>query len=151
METQFDVLRTNRSLVAKIIKDIPLDKLHTTPEGFNNHIAWNVAHLVVTQQLLNYKLSDKDCLIPDELIEGYRKGTFPGEDFTAEEWQQVLDLFLGLPDTLEEDYKDDLFKTYTEYPTSTGFVLTDIDTAIAFNNYHEGIHLGIILSLSKLV
>lgn len=151
MKTQFNILRTNRNLVLKRIEAIPFDKLHMIPEGFKNHIAWNVAHLVVTQQLLHYKLTGNDCLAPDELIEGYRKGTAPTEDFTEESWEEVLNLFRALPDTLEEDYNEGIFTEYTEYPTSTGFVLDSIDTAIAFNNYHEGIHLGIILALAKLV
>ena len=36
------------------------------------------------------------------------------------------------------------------YETSTGFVLDSIETAIAFNNLHEGIHLGVIMALTKV-
>lgn len=152
MKTQFDILRTNRNLVLKIVQNLSIEQLHKIPDGFKNNIAWNVAHLVVTQQLLNYRLSGNDCLVPDDLIDGYRKGTAPEKDFTVEEWEEVLELFAGLPDTLEEDYNEGLFnKEYQEYPTSTGFVLDSIDTAINFNNYHEGIHLGVILALRKLV
>jgi hypothetical protein len=151
MKTQFDILKKSRQLTLKAINGLTLDQIHTIPEGFKNNIAWNVAHLVVTQQLLQYKLSGLDCLVPDELIEEHRKGTVPTKTFTEEEFEEVTDLLAGLPDTLEEDFNEGIFENYNGYETSTGFVLDTFETAVNFNNYHEGIHLGIILSLKKLV
>jgi len=107
--------------------------------------------LVVTQQLLQYKLSGLDCLVPDELIEEYRKGTFPEREFDEQEFNEIKDLLIALPETLIEDYEAGIFQEYEEYETSTGFVLDSIDRAVAFNNYHEGLHLGIIRSIKKLV
>ena len=151
MKTQFDVLRKSRDLILKEIEDLTLEQLHIIPTGFKNNIAWNFAHLVVTQQLLNYKLSGLNCLCPDELIEAYKKGTMPTKTFTEEEFEEIKELFLGLPDTLEEDYEAGIFEEYNEYPTSTGFVLTSIESAISFNNFHEGIHYGIIRSIKKFL
>ena len=151
MTTQFKVLKKSRELVSKRIENLSLEQLHKIPEGFSNNIIWNVAHLVVTQQLLHYKLSGLPCLVPDELIETYRKGTTPSKTVNEEELAEIKELLVGLPETLEEDYAAGIFKDYKEYPTSTGFVLTDIDNAIAFNNMHDGLHLGVIMALSKLV
>jgi hypothetical protein len=151
MKIQFDVLRKSRELVLKELEGLTLDQIHTIPEGFKNNIAWNVAHLVVTQQVLQYKFSGLNCLCPDDLIDTHKKGTFPTKTFTEEEFDEVKELLIGLPDTLEEDFNAGIFETYNEYPTSTGFVLTSIETAIAFNNFHEGIHYGIIRSIKKFV
>jgi len=151
MKLQFDLLRKVRELVLKSIDGLTLEQLHTIPEGFKNNIAWNIAHLVVTQQLLHYKMSGNDCLIPDDLIDANRKGTLPSSKFTQVEFDEVIELFMGLTDTLEEDYNEGIFIQYKEYETSTGFVLDSIDTAIAFNNFHESLHLGVIMSIKKLV
>lgn len=151
MTTQFNLLKISRNLVLKKIDGLTHEQLHKIPEGFKNNIAWNVAHLVVTQQLLHYKLSGLQCLVPDDLIEKYRKGTAPTEEMSTEDFEEVKELLAGLPDTLEEDYNEGIFKEYTEYETSTGFVITSIDDAISFNNLHEGIHLGTIMDLYKLV
>lgn len=151
MNKQFEVLKKSRELVLKRIEGLTFEQLHIIPEGFNNNIAWNVAHLVVTQQLLHYKLSGLDCLAPDELIEDYKKGTVPTKDFTEEEFDEVKELLIGLPDTLQEDFEAGIFTDYQTYETSTGFVLNSIESAIAFNNLHEGIHLGMIMTLTKLV
>lgn len=151
MNIQFDVLRKSRELVIKELEGLSLEQIHTIPQGFKNNIAWNVAHLVVTQQLLHYKLSGLNPLCPDNLIENYRKGTAPTKNFTPEEFDEVKELLLGLPDTLQEDFEAGIFENYTEYPTSTGYVLKNIENAIAFNNFHEGIHYGIIRSIKKFL
>ena len=151
MKPQFDILKKSRQLTLNAINGLTLEQLHTIPEGFKNNIAWNVAHLVVTQQLLQYKLSGLDCLVPDELIEEHKKGTSPTKNFTEEEFEEVTDLFAGLPDTLEEDFNEGIFENYITYETSAGFVIDSIEAAINFNNYHEGIHFGVILALKKLV
>ncbi len=151
MQIEFNILRKSRELVLKSVEKMTLNQIHNIPEGFKNNIAWNVAHLVVTQQLLHYKLSGLDCLVSDTLINNYRKGTAPTKVFTETEFDEIKKLLITLPNTLERDYQNNVFKNYREYPTSTGFVLTDIKTAISFNNLHEGIHLGAIMALSKLV
>ena len=151
MKIQFDILRKSRELVLKELDGLTLDQVHVIPQGFKNNIAWNVAHLVVTQQALCYKLSGLNCLCPDDLMDAHKKGTLPTKVFTEEEFDEVKELLLGLPDTLQEDFEAGIFEDYTEYPTSTGFVLSSIETAIEFNNFHEGIHYGIIRAIKKFL
>ena len=151
MKIQFDVLRKSRLLTLKELDGLTLDQIHTIPQGFKNNIAWNIAHLVVTQQLLHYKLSGLNCLCPDDLIEAHRKGTSPTKTFTEQEFEEVKELLLGLPDTLEEDFEAGIFKNFVEYPTSTGIVLNSLESAIVFNNFHEGIHYGVIRSIKKFL
>ena len=151
MKTEFNFLIKSRAITLNAINGLTLEQLHKIPDGFNNNIAWNIAHLVVTQQLLHYKMAGLNCLCPDYVIEKFKKGTFPTTNFTQEELDEMIALFIGLPETLQEDYEAGIFENYNEYPTSTGYVITSIESAIAFNNFHEGIHYGIIRSLIKLV
>ncbi len=151
MNIQFDILRKSRALLLKELDGLTLEEIHKIPKGFKNNIAWNVAHLVVTQQLLHYKLSGLNCLCPDDLIEAHKKGTSPTKIFTEEEFEEVKDLLMGLPDTLEEDFEAGIFENYNEYPTSTGVVLNSMEIAIPFNNFHEGIHYGIVRSIKKFL
>lgn len=151
MKTQISVLKKSRELLLKAVQDLTLEQLHTIPKGFKNNIAWNVAHVVVTQQLLHYDLSGLNCLVPDALIDNYRKGTAPTKNFTAEEFEEIKSLLMALPETLEEDYNAGVFSSYKEYQSSTGYVMDSIESAISFNNFHEGIHLGVVMSIKKLV
>jgi len=45
MKIQFDILTKTRAIVLHYIDGLTLEQLHVIPEGFNNNIAWNIAHL----------------------------------------------------------------------------------------------------------
>jgi hypothetical protein len=54
-------------------------------------------------------------------------------------------------DELETDYNNNLFATYTAWNTRAGVEITNIDIALHFILYHEGLHEGIIGALKKFV
>ncbi len=149
MEKQFEILKANRLIILKVIENYSLEQLNKIPHGFKNNLAWNIAHLVVTHQLLCYKLSDLPLQIPNEMVEKYQKGTIPKSDVTKHEFDTIKTLFLSQVDKFEEDYNNNVFKTYSSYLTSPKVALNNIDDAIHFNNFHEGIHLGYILALKN--
>lgn len=151
MQKRFDNLLKGRQLMLKVIDGLSNEQINKIPEGFNNNIAWNIAHLVVTQQLLCYKLAGADCLISEEMIDNFRKGAVPNYQVSEEEFETIKKQLLEFPIKLEEDYESGIFTGYTDYLTSVNVNLTSIDEAIDFNFFHEGIHLGIILQLKKLV
>ena len=151
MQKHFDILIKTRQLLLKITEHLSIDQLNKIPQGFKNNIAWNIAHLAVTQQLLCYKLSGLKCLVADEMIADFQKGTAPDQPISKEEFEAIKTQFLQSPLQLEEDYNKGIFKNYSEYKTSVNITLNSVEDAIMFNTYHEGIHLGIILQLMKFV
>jgi len=151
MQKHFDILIKTRQLLLKITEHLSMVQLNKIPQGFKNNIAWNIAHLAVTQQLLCYKLSGLNCLVSEEMIANFQKGTAPNQPISKEEFEAIKTQFLQLPLQLEEDYNKGIFKNYSEYKTSVNITLNSVEDAIMFNTYHEGIHLGIILQLMKFV
>jgi hypothetical protein len=144
-------LKIGRKTCLTFIKDLSFPQLIAIPTGFNNSIYWNIAHLVVTQQLLHYKLSGLETTLSDDFINDFRKGSTPRTNYSETDWQYVLEQFQALPERLEKDYENELFKSYTEYATSFGVTLANIEDAIAFNNIHEGLHIGYVMALKRLV
>ncbi len=151
MNQLFTITETSRHMVSKILENHSLEQLNKIPEGFSNNLIWNIAHVVVTQQLLVYKLSGLPMMVSDELIEKYKKGTKPEQVATQAEVDEIKSLLFTAIEKTKEDYADGIFKNYNEYPTSTGFVLKSVEDAMAFNNFHEGLHIGILMSLRKFV
>ncbi|GHC43358.1 DinB family protein [Ulvibacter litoralis] len=151
MEFNFDTTLKNRTLLLQILEALSLDQLNKVPEGFNNNIFWNIKHVVVTQQLLVYGLSNLPMLVASEDIEMYRKGTKVEGAVSEEDVEKLKkELFTTLEQT-QLDYKAGLFKTYTEYTVTTKSTLTKVEEAIIFNTFHEGIHLGYVLALKHLI
>ena len=151
MQKQFEIIKQSRKLILKTIEDLSIAQLNKIPNRFKNNIAWNIAHVAVTQQLLCYKLSGINCLVSEEMISNFQKGTAPTYTISEAEFETIKTLFLELPIRLEEDYNKGVFKNYIEYKTSVNITLNHIEDGINFNIYHEGIHLGIILELMKFV
>ncbi|MEW7279574.1 DinB family protein [Aquimarina sp. 2201CG1-2-11] len=151
MQDPLVITRVNRKIVEKILDNHTLDQLNKVPEGFKNNLIWNIAHIVVTQQLLAYKLSGLPMMVDDEMVDKYRKGTQAEGEVTAEEVAKVKELLFTTLDQTEKDIAKGIFENYNAYETSTGFVLKSLEDAIHFNNFHEGIHLGYILALKKAV
>ena len=151
MQKKFDDLLQTRKFLLKITANLSNEELNKIPEGFKNNIAWNIAHLVVTQQLLCYKFSGLECLVSEEMITDFQKGSAPNHQVSTEEFDKIKELLLQLPVQLEMDYKAGKFINYTAYITSIGVTLNSVEDAIPFNLYHEGIHLGVILQLLKFI
>jgi hypothetical protein len=63
MDWNHNVVLKNRLLLSKFLEKFSIDQLNTVPKGYRNSIFWNVAHIVVTQQLLVYGLSNRFCRI----------------------------------------------------------------------------------------
>lgn len=137
-----------RRLFEKLVAATAPEDLFRIPNGFRNHIAWNAAHVVVTQQLLHYRLSGLDPHLSGDLIERYKKGSGP-ETSDEESFRSVMEFLHRGPELLTTDYADKKFESFTPYDTSAGVRLESIDDALTFNNFHEGIHLGYILALKK--
>ena len=146
MDFAFDTTLKSRKFLKDLLENLTLEQLNKVPEGFNNNIIWNVAHTIVTQQLLVYNLSAIPMIISDELVEMYRKGTKVERDVTQAEVDLIKGLLFSTIEKTKEDYENRIFQTYHEYTVTTKSTLTNVDEAIAFNNFHEGIHLGYVLA-----
>lgn len=149
MEKLFDILLKNRKILHEFLQKTPQEDLFRIPEGFNNNIWWNIAHVVVTPQLLMYGLSGREFTIEKELIDKYRKGTFPEGEPTKEEMEKIDAYLFSTVKHIQLDYEHGRFKNFQEYMTTPKIALSTPEDAIAFNVFHEGLHLGAILALKK--
>jgi len=151
MKELLEITKTSRNMVYKLIQGFTLEQLNKVPAGFKNNLIWNVAHIIVTQQVLVYKLAGLPVMVSDELIEKYKKGTKTEHEASQEEVDEILSLLHKTIEQTEIDVENNLFQNFTEYPTSTGFVLKSNFDSMSFNNFHEGIHIGVIMAIRKLV
>lgn len=145
----FQTLENQRKRLVEILGNTPEADLEAIPDGFRNNIWWNAAHILVVQQLLCYKLSNLPLPIDASWVTAYAKGTFPGALPGEEERQKVREQLLDTVPKLKAEYQAGQFGSYTPYTTSAGVTLRSIEDGILFNLYHEGLHLGAILSLQK--
>jgi len=149
MDYTFDITLKTRTIFNNFLETFTLEQLNTKPEGFNNTIFWNIKHVVITQQLLTYALSGLKTLISEEEIEAFRKGSKAENEATNKEVELLKEQLFSTLKQTKKDYNEGKFRTFTTYTVSTKSALTNINEALEFNNFHEGIHLGYILAMKK--
>ncbi|WP_242133904.1 DinB family protein [Aestuariivivens marinum] len=152
MDFVFQVLNNTRVIFKEIIENNTLKDLNKVPMGFNNNIIWNIAHVVVSEQLLVYKLSGLESTLSEDMINKYRKGSKPEGDLNQEEVNKIKDLLVSTIQKTKTDYNKGFFKNYNPYTVSTtGNILNNVDEALQFVAIHEGLHYGYVLALLKAI
>lgn len=151
MQTTFKITRTSREIYRKWLDGYSLEQLNKIPHGFSNNLIWNIGHIMVSQQLLVYAGAGQPMMVSDELVNKYRRGSKPEGDATQDEVNQIKNLLFTTIEKTEGDYKKGLFTLYNERTSELGFKLSSVEDAIVFNNYHEAIHLGIMMQLRKFI
>jgi hypothetical protein len=133
----------------QLLNSLTKEQLCYIPKGFNNHILWNIGHLLITEQMLTYGLSNLELSVDSNFKTLYGKGSQPKSTVTNEEIEDIKNYLIPAIKNTERDLKKGVFKTYNEYTTSPKITLHNVEEALNFNILHEGIHFGIILSIKK--
>jgi hypothetical protein len=72
-------------------------------------------------------------------------------DVTQQEVEEIKSLLFTTIAKTEEDYQNNIFVSYNPRVSELGFDLSSAEDGITFNNYHEAIHLGIMMELRKFI
>jgi hypothetical protein len=138
-------------MILDIIKDYSVEQLNTIPAGFSNNIIWNLGHMIASQQGICYKRAGLDTRISELFFNTYKPGTKPQGFVDASGVEEIKQLLFTTLEQLETDYAAGIFSNYGAFVTRYGVELTNIDDALGFIPFHEGLHIGYIMSLRKLV
>ncbi len=146
---QLDTIRKTRVFLLNLVKDLSLAQWNEIPSGYNNNIAWNLAHLVASQQGLCYTRSGNPVVIDEKFVAAYKSGSKPERDLSTEEVEEIKHLFFSTLDQLEQDYQKGIFSNYTPFTTRYQVELATIESAVEFLLFHEGLHLGYVMALRR--
>jgi len=151
MTNQFGINRFSRNILLALTAGLTEQQFNTIPKGFKNNIAWNLGHILITQQMLTCGLAGMPFAIDTALVATFGKGSTCHTNYRLAEIEAIKDTLLKALEATEKTYKNGDFKTFKTYTTSQGFSLNSIEDGIEFSNFHEGMHMGIIMALKKLV
>ncbi len=140
-----------RRTLAGLMKSLSEEQLLFIPDGFDNNIAWNMAHVVYVQESLTYRKSGVETITNDTHAAMFNMNTSPSDWTTQPDLAEIRELLKITGKKLASDYEAGVFKNFQPYTTSTGFSLATIEESIAFVNFHEGLHLGTILSIRNFL
>ena len=145
----FKTFRITRFHMMRELEGLTDEQMVYIPEGREDNILWNVGHLLCSISRLTYVFSGHPLPIP----EGYL--ALFGKDTSARDWkespdvQTVVDRFVELAKQIEFDYQNDIFKVYKALQIVPEDNIASVEEAIAFHCFHEGLHIGKILTLKE--
>jgi hypothetical protein len=151
IDAELKMLNTSINNVLNKIDVLSNEQLNEIPKGFSNNIIWNVAHVLVTQKLLIYGLSNNDMNLDSDFIDRYRKGSFPQHKVLDNEIEFVKSELSNFIKIFKKDISNQIFKSYKTYPTSYNYEITNFNEALVMVNLHYGLHFSTILKLLKEV
>lgn len=154
MNKQIEKIKHFRQFLLKQIDGLSVEQLNRIPEGYNNNIIWNLAHLICAQQSICYIRAGQNITVDERYLLPYMTNTKPTAFLDEREIEEIKKVFVSSIDNLQADYDRKIFDTYTPSPNILkvyGMELKNIDDALEFVIYHEGFHTGYIISLKHLV
>jgi len=151
MTNTFETLKDIRKAFVYYLTKYTPEQVNNIPQGYSNNMLWNAGHVISAQQGLTYGLSGLQWTAPKEIVKAYRKGTVPDGINSEERVELVKSELITSIDKLESDYNEGIFTDFQPYNVMLGPELTSIEQAITFLQFHEGLHLGVLMSIRKLV
>jgi hypothetical protein len=151
MIREIEIIKQPRERVLDEIKELTVEQLNKVPAGFNNNIIWNLGHMIAAQQGICYKRAGLDTRVDEAFFNTYKPGTKPEGFVDAAGVEEIKKMLFTTLEQLEADYSNSVINNYTSFVTRYNIPLSSIEEAIGFLPFHEGLHIGYIMSLRKLV
>ena len=151
MNKQIEIIKMPRLGILEQVKDLSIEQLNKIPTGFNNNIIWNLGHVIAAQQGVCYRRAGVETVVSADFMNTYGGGSKP-ESFLGEDQLQLIgELYTSTLDQFVIDYNNNLFANYTAWTTRYGVNLNSIDDVIQFLPFHEGLHIGGIMAMKRVV
>ncbi len=141
-----EIIEKTRLHLLELIKPLTIEQLNRIPQGFNNNIVWNVGHIIAAQQGVCYLRAGIDMRIDTSLHTKYKPETRPEAFVTQEEVDVLKQILITTVAQLQTDYTDQIFSSYIPWTTRYGVAIDNIEQAVGFLPFHEGLHLGYIMA-----
>jgi len=151
MQESIDIMRGARKFLINLIDGISIEKLNEIPAGFNNNLAWNIGHVIATQQILCYRNAGVKPVIAEEIIDKYKTGTRPDGFIEEKEFKILVQYLLETIDEFEKDSATNMFENYKAFDLKSyhGVGIKNINDAAKFVTFHDGLHVGYSMALKR--
>jgi hypothetical protein len=147
-----ELLKATRKKLIDLVEALPIEEINTIPAGFNNNIAWNFGHAVVTAYLLAYVTSGVNTSISIPLVDKYKKGTKPEGPASKDEITALKKLSDDFFVQVEKDLSEKKIQQVTPYATQTfGVEMKTFEDYIITIFGHDTLHYVTALSMKKIV
>ncbi|MEB0260306.1 MULTISPECIES: DinB family protein [unclassified Mucilaginibacter] len=151
MQKGIERIKMTRVYLLNLIEGLTTVQLNEVPVGYNNNIIWNLGHLIASQQSICYLRSGLKIFIDEEYLASYKPGTTPNKLVTSAEVIRMKKLYITAIDQFGKDHEEGFFSNHPHWKTNYGIEVANIEEAISFVLFHEGLHVGYMMALRRLL
>ena len=149
IDKQIEFIKQPRLMILSILDKFTLEQVNTIPAGFNTTIAWNLGHMLAAQYGILYKRAGLQ--VDEAFYQFFKADSKPEGPITQQQLDEIKAMMISSLDQLEKDYAAGIFGNYPTWTTRYGATIENIEQAIVFLPFHEGLHIGYIMGMRKLV
>lgn len=121
------------------------------PDAFSNNVLWNAGHILVVQAHMVYVHNGKESPLPPDYERWFGSGTTPGTWERVPDVDEVMTQLKSFNQTIFADNSKGRFRKVKPLDFAGSVRLASLDDILTQATIHESIHLGIIMSIEKLV
>lgn len=144
-------MRAMRIYSHQILEGLTSAQMNRVPDGAANNILWNIGHVCTDQINMLYAPAGLPSPLPEEFHAWFDPGTSPKDWKNEPPLAAVLTASRELNTNVVQDYEGRRFRDFTPYSLTEGYSIDSIEEAMAYHTIHEGMHIGIILTLRRFV
>ncbi|TLS36058.1 DinB family protein [Pseudalkalibacillus caeni] len=147
-EVLFNQLESYREYTLHLLDSVTEEEADAVPDGFNNNIRWNLGHIYLDQFDWIQHLTKEKINIPEGFREWFGFGTSPADWKEPPPTLETLKELLGNQIAcIRDQYGHRLEEQFPE----TECEMHTIAQVLVRTVFHEGLHIGAIISIKKFL
>ncbi|HLR40739.1 MAG TPA: DinB family protein [Virgibacillus sp.] len=148
-----NLFKYSRAATLILLSKIEEHKWDVQPENFPNTIRWNAGHVYITAEDFLNKADHNYKVTPPEWVDLFLDGTRPSEwkDKDVPSVEEIIAALKEQEDRIYHHFNGKQQNKASEDHIIRTLNLNTVEAALQFVTWHEGIHLGIMKSLSDVL
>lgn len=144
---QMDFVRKRTVMMIESTSEELADQM---PSGFRNSIRWNAGHIFLSQDTLMYSFAGEDHQVPETYFPLFEMKTSPLDWKTdPPSLAELKEQLSTQSDRIRRDFSGRLEERIIRPFQIGDYRLETLAEVLAFANWHEGLHQGVINSLKR--
>ncbi|WP_172193655.1 DinB family protein [Saccharibacillus qingshengii] len=145
----FKLMDRAQTGILKYAESVSKEARTVIPQGFNNHLYWNLGHILAVSDRVVYGLSGREPVLPSAYATFFAPGTRPS-DWQGEPpaWDELIEEMRRLPQRFRESFAG---KQGEALASLDNFAKAEtLGDLLMLNVTHMNQHMGVMNALARI-
>ncbi len=148
---KFEMFGFFRGLANGQLEGLSEAQVREVPDGISNNILWNLGHILYYEAVFLYGNSGQPLPVPDSYETFFKAGSSPADWTETPDVAEVVERYKTQAGQSASDFAAGKFDAFKPMKINDQVTLDSLEEALTFHVFHEGVHVGRMGTLAKLV